>query len=267
MIDVHMPDAIAQWLLLDRPGAPQASLALQHTWTQTPQFSLFEGTEWHALNDHGPVLIDLRTCPALAQACRQDVHQWRGLLLNSEASAQALLAHLRRMLTVSFGLHHRALLSFYNPQTASYFFDACDAAELTRWLGPISQLRWFGGTWADRAMGSQGWQQLLNPGLAVRPLVEEEDLSPRQRENLQTCLLEQHAWRWSQATGSEYSRLWSHLQEGLALGFSERPVMDGWLWLRLQHHGAVPRLPLVGNTQQERLDDLRNHWQGDDPRA
>ncbi|PMZ30080.1 hypothetical protein C1X25_38370, partial [Pseudomonas sp. GW247-3R2A] len=76
-----------------------------------------------------------------------------------------LLEHLRRMLTVTFGLHHRALLSYYNPHTASYFFDACDALELSRWLGPISQLRWFGGTWADRAIGSQGWQQLFNPGL------------------------------------------------------------------------------------------------------
>jgi hypothetical protein len=267
MIDVHMPDPIAQWLLLDRSGAPQASLTLQRTLAEASQFSLFEGTEWHALKDHGPVLVDLRTCPALADTCRHDAHQWQGLLLTSEACATPLLAHLRRMLTVSFGLHHRALLSYYNPQTASYFFDACDAGELTRWLGPISQLRWFGGTWADRAIGSQGWQQLLNPGLAVRPLAPEEDLSPRQRENLQTCLLEQHAWRWSQATGCEYLRLWSHLQEGLALGFSERPVLDGWLWLRLQYHGAVPQLPLVGNTQQERLDDLRSRWQGDEPRA
>jgi hypothetical protein len=76
-----------------------------------------------------------------------DVRHWHGLLLMSDASASTLLAHLRRMLTVSFGLHHRTLLSFYNPQTASYFFDACDARELSRWLGPISQLRWFGGTW------------------------------------------------------------------------------------------------------------------------
>ena len=267
MIDVHMPDAIAQWLLLDRPGAPQASVTVQQTLAQANQFSLFEGTEWHALREHGPLLIDLRTCPALAEACRHDVQQWRGLLLTSEAGVTTLLAHLRRMLTVSFGLHHRALLSFYNPQTASYFFDACDAAELTRWLGPVSQLRWFGGTWADRAIGSLGWQQVLNPGLAVRPLAQEEDLSARQRENLQTCLLEHHAWHWSQATGSDYTRLWSHLQEGLARGFSERPVLDGWLWLRLQYPVAEPRLPLLGNTQQERLDNLRNRWQSDDPRT
>ena len=265
MIDAHMHDAMAQWLLLDRPGAPQTAVILQQSFAQAHQVSLFDGTEWHALREHGPLLIDLRTCPALADACQHDAQQWRGLLLTSEASCATLLAHLRRMLTVSFGLHHRALLSFYNPQTASYFFDACDAGELTRWLGPISQLRWFGGTWADRAIGSQGWQQLLNPRLAVRPLAQEEDLSFRQRENLQTCLLEQHAWHWSQATGSDYSRLWLSLQEGLALGFSERAVLDGWLWLRLQYQGAVPPLSLEGNTQQERLDNLRSRWQSDGP--
>ncbi|MNQ56884.1 hypothetical protein D3C85_710240 [compost metagenome] len=262
---VHTPDAIAQWLLLDVPGMPQAGVMLKSRFAQARWFWLFENTEWHALHEQGPALIDLRSCPELAQICERDAQHWRGLLLVSEASASTLLAHLRRMLTVSFGLHHRALLSYYNPHTASYFFDACDAGELTRWLGPISQMRWFGGTWADRAIGSQGWQQLLNPGVAVSPLTVEENLSPRQREKLQTCLLEQHAWHWSRATATDYARLWCHLQEGLALGFSERPVLDDWLWLRLLHPYAALLSPLTGQTQQERLDSLRNRWQGDQP--
>ncbi|MHC8289163.1 DUF4123 domain-containing protein [Pseudomonas sp. XS1P51] len=250
-----------QWLLLDVPGAPHAGETLQQTFGSVPWFWLFEGTELHALREHGPALVDLRACPTLAGLCHSEAHSWRGLLMVSEASSSQLLAHLRRMLTVSFGLHHRALLSYYNPNTASYFFDACDAAELSRWLGPISQLCWFGGTWADRAIGSQGWQQLINPGLAVGPLAVEESLSPRQREKLQTCLLEQHAWQWSRSTGTDYSRLWSHVQEGLALGFCERPVLDGWLWLRLQYPRASLVQPLSGRTQQERLDTLRRLWQ------
>ena len=258
-----MTGAHPQWLLLDVPCAPQASATLQQTFTQARWFWLFEGTELQALREDGPVLIDLRTCPALAELCYEQVHVWRGLLVVSDASSSQLLAHLRRMLTVTFGLHHRALLSYYNPNTASYFFDACDAQELSRWLGPISQLHWFGGTWADRAIGSQGWQQLLNPGLAGTPLAVEESLSAGQREKLQTCLLEQHTWHWSQSTGTGYTRLWSHVQEGLALGFSERPVLDGWLWLRLQYPQALVVQPLSGLTQQERLDSLRNRWQND----
>lgn len=260
-----MIGATPQWLLLDVPGAPEAGALLQQTFAQARRFWLFEGTEWHALRARGPALIDLRTCPALAEACYGQVQVWRGLLVVSEASSSELLAHLRRMLTVTLGLHHRALLSYYNPNTASYFFDACDALELSRWLGPISQLHWFGGTWADRAIGSQGWQQLLNPELVVSPLAVEESLSPRQREKLQTCLLEQHAWHWSQSTGTDYQRLWSHVQEGLALGFSERPVLDGWLWLRLQYPRALLVPPVSGVTQQERLDGLRQRWQNDQP--
>jgi hypothetical protein len=263
MIVEQKSDLIAHWLLLDVPGSPQTGAILQGSFTHARWFWLFEDTELHVLREQGPILVDLRTCPTLVDVCQRNAQHWHGLLLLSEAPVSTLLAHLRRMLTVTFGLHHRALLSYYNPHTASYFFDACDADELSRWLGPISQLRWFGGTWADRAIGSQGWQQLFNPGLAVSPLAVEESLSARQREKLQTCLLEQHAWQWSRSTGTEYTRLWSFQQEGLALGFSERPVLDGWLWLRLQYPDAVPVPPLSGRTPQERLDDLRNRWQND----
>ncbi|MCU1763851.1 DUF4123 domain-containing protein [Pseudomonas sp. 14P_8.1_Bac3] len=260
-----MIGAPPQWLLLDVPGAPQAKALLQQTFPQARCFWLFEDTELQALREDGPALIDLRTCPALAESCYSQTQVWRGLLIVSEASSSQLLEHLRRMLTVTIGLHHRAVLSYYNPNTASYFFDACDALELSRWLGPINRLHWFGGTWADRAIGSQGWQHLLNPELAVSPLAVEESLSPRQREKLQTCLLEQHAWHWNQATGTDYHRLWAHVQEGLMLGFRERPVLDGWLWLRLQYPRASLVQPLSGRTQQERLENLRNRWQNDQP--
>ncbi|UZE12641.1 DUF4123 domain-containing protein [Pseudomonas sp. B21-053] len=265
MIGVQTPDLTSQWLLLDVPGAPLAATTLLQQFRDVRPSWLFEGTELRGMREQGPALVELRDCPALIEFCYSEPHAWQGLLLVSEAPAAHLLAHLRRMLTVTFGLHHRALLSYYNPHCASYFFDACDAEELSRWLGPISQLRWFGGTWADRAIGSQGWQRLLNPGLEVSPLAVEETLSLRQREKLQTCLLEQHTWHWSRSTGTDYNRLWSHVQEGLALGFSERPALDGWLWLRLQHPGALPAQPWPGLTQQERLDHLRNRWQGDQP--
>ena len=258
-----MIGAPAQWLLLDVPGAPQTRAMLQQKFARAHSFQLFEGTELHALRNEGPALIDLRTCPALAELCFSQAQVWRGLLMVGDVAAAQLLEHLQRMLMVTVGQHHRALLNYYNPNTASYFFDACDAVELSRWLGPIKQLQWFGGTWADRAIGSQGWQQLINPGLMVQPLVVEAALSQRQREKLQTCLLEHHAWLWSQSTEVDYNSLWHHLQEGLTLGFSERPALDGWLWLRLQYpHGAV-RQPLAGGTQRERLDNLRTRWQND----
>ncbi|MFJ2465672.1 DUF4123 domain-containing protein [Pseudomonas sp. NPDC087615] len=257
----HEPTA--QWLLLDGADAARALTVLHQGFPGVRCFWLFDGTEFQPVSEHGPVLVDLHNCPALASLCHSDPDTWRGLLLGSEATAQELLSHLQRMLTVSFGLSHRALLSYYNRQTASYFFDACDAGELSRWLGPIRLLRWFGGTWADYAIGSQGWQQLRNPGLAVEPLNIEENLTRRQRERLQTCLLEQHIWRWCQSLGTDYAAMASHVQQGLELGFSDRTVLDGWLWLRLLHPRAVLVPPPVGLTQQERLDHVRRQWHGD----
>ncbi|MCK1793325.1 DUF4123 domain-containing protein [Pseudomonas violetae] len=254
-----------RWLLLDGSDAPQASAALADTFAHVSRSWLFEGTELHALREQGPTLVDLDDCPVLAERAHQEPRIWRGLLLYSEASTAQLLAHLRRMLTVSVGLHHRALLSYYSPYTASYFFDACDARELSRWLGPVRQLSWFGGTWADRAIGFEGWQQLSNPGLVTGPLAIQECLSQGQLDKLQTCLLEQHAWQWSETTGTDYERLWSHLQEGLALGFSERAVLDEWLWLRLQYPAYTPASTLPGLTPREHLECLRYLWKNNKP--
>ncbi|MNF06229.1 hypothetical protein D3C80_2061410 [compost metagenome] len=78
-------------------------------------------------------------------------------------------------------------------------------------------------------------------------------------------MLEHHAWRWNRSTGADFTHLWGHLEEGLALGFSERPVLDGWMWLRLQYPDAWLVQSLSGDTQQERLESLRKLWQNDSP--
>lgn len=255
----------AQWVLLDVPGTPSVATQLQHHVAQARCLALFEGTDLHALRDHGPQLIDLSVHPGLAQCIREQPQDWPGLLLETSMASGPLLAHLRRMLTVTFGLHYKALLSYYNPFTASYFFDACDARELSRWLGPVDKLYWYGGTWADRALGSLGWQQLVNPRLPVSPLAVEDNLSLRQQGKLQTCLLEQRAWDWSRATGHDYARIWSCVQEGLEQGFSESTVLDGWLRLRLHYPSARLDEPLPQGSPQERLDSLRRRWQNDCP--
>nr|WP_256214711.1 DUF4123 domain-containing protein [Pseudomonas sp. H1h] len=250
-------------MLLDGTDAQQALATLRQGFAGVRCSRLFDTTEFAAVSEYGPLLVDLHDCPALVALCHRDPQTWRGLLLASETSEQILLSHLRRMLTVSFGPSHRALLGYYNRHTASYFFDACDASDLSRWLGPIDLLRWFGGTWADFAIGSQGWQQLRNPRWAVEPLGIDESLTRRQRERLQSCLLEQHIWRWCQSLGTDYARMVSHVQEGLTLGFRDRTVLDGWLWLRLQHPRAeLPGVP-DGLTQQERLNHVRRRWQTD----
>lgn len=257
-----MPGVTPQWLLLDAPDASGAAQRLREQFAEARRFLLFENTDLHELRDDGPLLVDLQRSPALASLCHLDSRSWPGLLIVSAAPVEALLTHLRRMLTVTLGLHYKALLSYYNPHTASYFFDGCDPRELSCWMGPISILRWFGGTWADRTMGSEGWQQLANPGLPVSALENEPGLSDRQQSQLQACVLERHVWRWSCSIGHDYWSLWEYMQQGLALGFSEQSALDGWLWLRLQYPDAQPAPELAGGSQYERLEQLRRLWQG-----
>ncbi|WP_347903806.1 DUF4123 domain-containing protein [Pseudomonas purpurea] len=263
MSAVLTPEATPQWLLLDVPGSPQSALNLQQQFADVPRFSVFEGTDLHAVRASGPLLVELSPRSMLGAECRREPLAWPGLLLASPAPMSQLLEHLQRMLTVTFSLHYKGLLSYYNPQTASYFFDVDDAGELSRWLGPINQLHWYGGTWADQATGSLGWQHLVNPRLAVSGLAIEDSLSAGQQARLQTCLLERHAWHWCRSTGRDYDLIWRHLQEGLEWGLSDSPVLDGWLRLRLQHPSATVPLDWPGYTQQERLDYLRNRWQSD----
>jgi hypothetical protein len=259
------PGDAAQWLLLDLPGSPHASQLLSQCFAGTRRHGLFENTDLHSLGEHGPLLVALDEHSPLTALSQSDPQTWPGLFLVSTAPLQVLLAHLRRMLTVTLGLHYKGLLSYYNPQTASYFFDACDARELSRWLGPISQVRWYGGTWADKAVGSLGWQQLLNPRLPDSELAIEHSLSSRQQDKLQSCLLERHAYHWSRSTGSDYSVIWCHMQEGLRHGFSDNVVLDGWLQLRLRHPAAIFPERLMGATQRERLEQVREAWERGQP--
>lgn len=252
----------AQWIILDVPGAPPMQEKLQQI-APGAAHAVFASTDLHPLREHGPQLVELSLHSQLAESVHEQPAEWPGLLLQADISTAFLLKHLRRMLTVTFGLHYKGLLNYYNPCTASYFFDACDARELSRWLGPIDRLYWYGGTWADRALGSLGWQQLVNPHLAVEPLAVDDYLSLHQQGRLQACMLERHAWVWSRSTERDYEVIRASLMEGLEQGFTQPDVLDGWLRLRLQYPTATLLATLAGHTQQERLDSLRQHWRND----
>lgn len=248
------------WFLLDLLAAPKPA---QHyrTLEHRGRYRLFEQTVLAGLSADGPLLLALEPDSGLWRDCHEQPNRWPGLFLVSRAGVSVLLEHLRGMLQVGFSGHYQGVLSYYNPQTASYFFDATDADELSSWLGPIEQLYWHGGTWADKAAGSLGWQQVLNPERAVPPLHWPAELSDKQQGRLQECILERHAYRWSGATETAYALTWKYLHEGLALGFTQGPVLDGWLRLRRRYPVAQVPEVLPGLTAQERLDNLRRYWQ------
>lgn len=248
------------WFLLDLLAVPEQAQHLRMLAARV-RYRLFEDTALASLSADGPVLLALEPDSGLWQDCHEQPGRWPGLFLVSEVAVSVLLDHLRRMLRVSFAGHYQSLLSYYNPQTASYFFDAADADELSLWLGPIAQLYWHGGTWADKAVGSLGWQHVANPERPVSRLRWQTELSEKQQGRLQECILERHAYRWSGATETAYALAWRYLREGLGLGFTQGAVLDGWLRLRRRYPGAELPASLPGLTAPERLDNLQRYWQ------
>ncbi len=101
MSAVQAAGANPQWLLLDMPGAPQVGVTLQETFAHARWFWLFEDTEWQALQEQGPVLIDLQSCPALADLCRVDVTAlaWAADVQRGDGvdTAGASAAHAQRL--------------------------------------------------------------------------------------------------------------------------------------------------------------------------
>ncbi|WP_297843629.1 DUF4123 domain-containing protein [Pseudomonas sp.] len=251
------------WLLLDTLSMPGLVEQFKRRFNDSyAGDELFAHTPLHKVRGQGPLLIRMAPGSPLSQAFPQESEDWPGLIIVCSAPKQQLLAHLRRMLTVRFGEHHKSLLTYYNVQTASYFFDSMDAQELSIWLGPIESLTWYGGPWGDKVDDTQGRQFVVNPNLEVPALTDEPLLSPRQQNKLQQCLLEHHAYTWSYANGSDYRETLHHVHEGLRLGFNISAVLDKWLALRAKFPSAAVPSDLSGDTQQARFKALTNYWQG-----
>lgn len=255
-----MPDNV--WLLLDTPSVPGLANRFKKrfgdssTWTE-----LLAGTDLHLIREQGPLLVYMTPGSPFCHVFPGEAKDWPGLFIVCSGPKEQLLAHLRRMLTVRFSDHYKSLITYYNVQTASYFFDAMDAQELSRWLGPIDSITWFGGTWADKVDDYQGKQFVVNPKLDVTPLAIEPELSLKQEKKLQQCLMERHAYCWSRATCSHYRSTLRHLQEGLRHGFNDSAILDEWLALRSRFPSASFPANLSGDNQRARFDKLSNYWQ------
>jgi hypothetical protein len=256
----YMPDN--KWLLLDTPSVPGLASQLKNRFARTRCYELFADTEMHLIRKQGPLLVYLSPDDHFSLVCERETAAWPGLTIFCSAPKDELLAHLRRMLTVRFSDHYKSLITYYNAQTASYFFDSMGVQELSRWLGPIDSISWVGGTWADKADNYEDRLYLNNPKLDVPPLTAEPQLSVQQENKLQQCLLERHAYFWSRATGNSYRKILRHLKEGLRLGFNDPLILDEWLGLRARFPTASLPSNLADVGQRVRFDNVRNYWEG-----
>jgi hypothetical protein len=149
-----------RWFLLERTEHLLPNIYRQ---VALPELTrLFDSTPLAPYDEQSPLLVK-DDASKLFAAIQQAPEQWPGLMLHSEHSTTAVLAHLRQILFVNFDQNRKGVLRYSNPTTASYFFPACTAVELKFWLGPLTHLSWYGGSWPEKATAEMKWHALENP--------------------------------------------------------------------------------------------------------
>ena len=133
------------------------------------------------------------------------------------------------------------------------------------WLGPISRLRWYGGTWADQAQDQQRWLQLDNPQVAQWTAIAGQPplyLSPGQERALALQQKQHFLYQWwAKQHDVPFALASRYLDQGLADGFLEAQELQQYLALRVRYP-AHPTTPVArGGNSEERLEQLRRQLQ------
>lgn len=249
------------WLLLER--TEHVLPELYRLGENPDPLRLFDDTELAACEEESPLLIAAQANPSLLTAMQNEPLTWPGLLLETSATAQDLLAHLRHILFIHFDQERRGVLRYSRPRTASYFFPCCDAETLTLWLGPIQRLSWYGGTWHEQADGQAAWWHVENQQASLwrpTPRAHELHLSATQEQALQRQQGEHFLYQWwERQRGIDFQTAWHYLSAGLQSGFATAESLSAYLDLRHAQPHATPPDALPQGTDRERLDALARH--------
>ena len=193
--------------------------------------ALFDNTRFVAHREQGPMLFRLSADGQMIDTLRTQPSAFKGLLLTTENPLEQLIHQLHSMLSVTFARNRKALLRFYDPHTASYLFPECTDQQLRRWLGPIHQLFWYGGTWSDIAGAQNAWHA-LSQSAAQAPLPDLPGLvlAGEQERALARQSIEKFAYDWLlQHPGENFSNLITRIQRGIAAGQDEEKSLTAWL--------------------------------------
>ncbi len=250
-----------RWLLLERT---EHLLPELYKLGEDPNpIHLFDNTELVACEEESPLLINAQANPSLLAAMQGEPLAWPGLLLETPATTQDLLAHLRHILFIRFDQERRAVLRYSRPRTASYLFPACDAETLATWLGPIQRLSWYGGTWHELANGQTAWRHVENQQAnrwQPTASAQELHLSAMQEQALQRQQGEHFLYQWwERQQGIGFQTAWDYLSAGMQAGFVTAESLSAYLDLRHTNPHATPPDTLPPGTDQQRLDALARH--------
>ncbi|WP_347903513.1 DUF4123 domain-containing protein [Pseudomonas purpurea] len=231
---------------------------------EDPNLSLlFDTTELALYADQSPLWLETPTHSAFLEAIRNEPVNWPGLIIESEADAQTLLTHLRHILLVRFGQGRKGVLRYSHPTTASYLFPVDDVQAGPTWMGPISCLTWYGGTWSDLALGGQRWISIDNPKALQWKAVENMTpvhLSAPYEQALQRQQKEHFLYQWwEKHDTTPYPQAEKYLQDGMSSGFAQAAELNEYLSLRAHHPSQdAPHVPPHG-TSEDRLEQMRLH--------
>lgn len=127
--------------------------------------ALYLDSDLSTLLDVSPYVIRVREGDYLLQQYEQNAltkKGWTGVLIavTEETSFEALLAHLRQRLFVSFSSGRKGILHYSNPNVANYFFGETELHTNTEsWFGMIKQVCWYG---AENSPNQGVWCKVQN---------------------------------------------------------------------------------------------------------
>ncbi|WP_095101587.1 DUF4123 domain-containing protein [Pseudomonas sp. Irchel 3A5] len=249
------------WILLERA---ESVLPQLYRNIGAPQLSmLFDTTELAAYTEQSPILVTTDEASDLLKAVQQTPEDWPGLIIQSKHPTSVVLAHLRQILLVRFDDLGRGVLRYSNPVTASYFFPSCQPDSLKYWLGPISLLSWYGGTWANRASNTYSWRNIENPEAeSWKPMDCESALDSRQQQALRCHQQDHFLYRWwLKQSDLCFSRGQQWLHEGLGYGFTKADSLEHYLNVRRDYPAADVPHELPKGSDEIRFAYLLHHLQ------
>ena len=215
---------------LAEPQPELLEMVYQHEAEPDPYY-LFARTPLAGLQEQGPVLISLSAHSSLLGYLREAPARFQGLLLITPAEPRVLLSHLQTLLEVGFDSQRKALLRYYDPVVASYFWPSIEADEAATWMSSIQQIFWYGGTWAAKAEGKLQWHELTQPQTTEASVhTRRRVLSTKQQQALINQNIEQFAFDWLQVNPSvPFPEVMARIHAGIAAGHDERTSLTAWL--------------------------------------
>lgn len=221
---------------------PQKGL-LEHLYEHEPDpdpILLFEDTDFSAQASQSPLLFTLSGTGEFVRQLANDPDVLTGLFITTQASRTQLLQQLRILLEARFLQGRKALLRYYDPRVASYLLPTCSGSLQARWLGPINEIAWYGGTWDDEFEDGKQWHLLKHveqPDAKVpsAPLT----LNEAQLQRLVDQGYEHFAWRWlADNKGYAMAQTLDWIKTGIAVGHTEHDSLTAWLDSQTKVQGA-----------------------------